>query len=180
MRGFQSEACVNSRVTRVGVTWRGYSSMNSCVTQLFLNEQFKQLRGAAVGWRSASAKVRYAVVLLSAQLGQSCVTRLLRRVTRLCGYVNLGKARSGGSAIDASAFWDLLDPPMRARVVAAGFEDYAAGLRRTQPRFPPAMRYALMERWNDCTHAFVFGFSEMTLTPDQPSVWDDIACSPNP
>ncbi|KDP25686.1 hypothetical protein JCGZ_24241 [Jatropha curcas] len=54
---------------------------------------------------------------------------------------------------------------MRARVVAAGFGDYAAGLRHTQPRFPPAMRYALMERWNDCTHTFVFGFGEMTLTP---------------
>ncbi|KDP42323.1 hypothetical protein JCGZ_03141 [Jatropha curcas] len=49
---------------------------------------------------------------------------------------------------------------MRARVVAAGFGDYAAGLRRTQPRFPPAMRYALMERWNDCTHTFVFGFGD--------------------
>ncbi|KDP29804.1 hypothetical protein JCGZ_19345 [Jatropha curcas] len=35
MRGFQSEACINSRVTQVGVAWRGYSSMNSCVTQLF-------------------------------------------------------------------------------------------------------------------------------------------------
>ncbi|KDP27090.1 hypothetical protein JCGZ_20314 [Jatropha curcas] len=79
--------------------------------------------------------------------------------------VNLGKARSGGSATDASAFWDLLDSPMRARVVAAGFRDYAAGLRRTQPRVPPAMRYALMERWNDCTHTFVFGFGEMTFTP---------------
>ncbi|KDP44673.1 hypothetical protein JCGZ_19488 [Jatropha curcas] len=79
--------------------------------------------------------------------------------------VNLGKARSGGSGTDASAFWDLLDPPMQARVVAAGFGDYAAGLRCTQPRFPPAMRYALMERWNDCTHTFVFGFGEMTLTP---------------
>ncbi|KDP26193.1 hypothetical protein JCGZ_22689 [Jatropha curcas] len=79
--------------------------------------------------------------------------------------VNLGKARSGGSATDASAFWDLLDPPMRARVVAVGFRDYAAGLHRTQPRFPPAMRYALMERWNDCTHTFIFGFGEMTLTP---------------
>ncbi|KDP42521.1 hypothetical protein JCGZ_02479 [Jatropha curcas] len=33
--------------------------------------------------------------------------------------VNLGKARSGGSATDASAFWDLLDPPIQARVVAA-------------------------------------------------------------
>ncbi|KDP42798.1 hypothetical protein JCGZ_00497 [Jatropha curcas] len=60
---------------------------------------------------------------------------------------------------------DLLDPPIRARVVAAGFGDYAAGLHRTQPRFPPAMRYALMERWNDCTHTFVFRFGEMTLTP---------------
>ncbi|KDP26927.1 hypothetical protein JCGZ_21020 [Jatropha curcas] len=60
--------------------------------------------------------------------------------------VNLGKARAGGSSTDASAFWDLLDPPIRARVVAAGFGDYAAGLCRTQPRFPPAMRYALMER----------------------------------
>ncbi|KDP23160.1 hypothetical protein JCGZ_00343 [Jatropha curcas] len=79
--------------------------------------------------------------------------------------VDLGKARSGGSASDVSAFWDLLDPPMRARVVAAGFGDYAAGLRRTQPRFPPAMRYTLMERCNDCTHTFVFGFGEMTLTP---------------
>ncbi|KDP22030.1 hypothetical protein JCGZ_03000 [Jatropha curcas] len=78
---------------------------------------------------------------------------------------DLGKARSGGSATDASAFWDLLDPPMQARVVAAGFGDYATGLRRTQPRFPPAMRYALMERWNDYTHTFVFGFGEMTLTP---------------
>ncbi|KDP25995.1 hypothetical protein JCGZ_22972 [Jatropha curcas] len=76
---------------------------------------FEQLHGVAVEWRGASAEV------------------------------NLGKARSGGSATDASAFWDLLDPPMRARVVAAGFGDYAAGLRFTQPRFPPAMRYALME-----------------------------------
>ncbi|KDP31697.1 hypothetical protein JCGZ_15231 [Jatropha curcas] len=78
--------------------------------------------------------------------------------------VDLGKARAGGSSTDASAFWHLLDPPMRARVVAASFGDYAAGLHRTQPRFPPAMRYALMERWNDCTHTFVFSFKEMTLT----------------
>ncbi|KDP28032.1 hypothetical protein JCGZ_19794 [Jatropha curcas] len=79
--------------------------------------------------------------------------------------VDLGKARAGGSSTDASAFWDLLDPPMSARLVAADFGDYAAGLRRTQPRFPPAMRYALMERWNDCTHTFMFGFGEMMLTP---------------
>ncbi|KDP42763.1 hypothetical protein JCGZ_23703 [Jatropha curcas] len=88
-----------------------------------------------------------------------------KRFLFLIAKVNLGKARSGRSATDASTFWDLLDPPMRSRVVAAGFGDYAAGLRRTQPRFPPAMRYALMERWNDCTHTFVFKFGEMTLTP---------------
>ncbi|KDP42152.1 hypothetical protein JCGZ_03019 [Jatropha curcas] len=70
------------------------------------------------------------------------------------GPVDLGKARAGGSSTDASAFWDLLDPPMRSRVVAAGFGDYTPGLRRTQPQFPLAMRYALMERWNDCTHSY--------------------------
>ncbi|KDP45142.1 hypothetical protein JCGZ_17474 [Jatropha curcas] len=89
-------------------------------------------------------------------------------ISRMCDFqaeVDLGKARSGGSSTDASAFWDLLDPPMRARVIAVGFGDYAAGLRRTQLHFPPTMRYALMERWNDCTHTFVFGFGEMTLTP---------------
>ncbi|KDP39778.1 hypothetical protein JCGZ_04937 [Jatropha curcas] len=79
--------------------------------------------------------------------------------------VNLGKARAGGFSTDASAFWNLLDPPIRSRVVAAGFGDYAAGLCRTQPRFPPTMRYALMELWNDYTHSFIFGFGEMTLTP---------------
>ncbi|KDP30912.1 hypothetical protein JCGZ_15490 [Jatropha curcas] len=78
--------------------------------------------------------------------------------------VDMGKARAGGFSTDASAFWDLLDPPMRSRVIAAGFDDYAAGLCHTQPRFPPAMRYALMEQWNDCTHTFIFGFGEMTLT----------------
>ncbi|KDP36053.1 hypothetical protein JCGZ_10305 [Jatropha curcas] len=96
---------------------------------------FKQLCDAAAEWRGVGAEV------------------------------DLGKARSGGSATNACTFWDLLDPSMRARVVAVGFGDYAAGLHRTQPRFPPAMRYALMERWNDCTHTFVFGFGEMTLTP---------------
>ncbi|KDP43694.1 hypothetical protein JCGZ_25143 [Jatropha curcas] len=62
-------------------------------------------------------------------------------------------------------FLGLIRPPMRSKVIVAGFGDYAAGLRWTQPRFPPAMRYALMERWNDCTHSFIFGFREMTLTP---------------
>ncbi|XP_037493951.1 uncharacterized protein LOC119370270 [Jatropha curcas] len=37
--------------------------------------------------------------------------------------VDLGKARVGGSSTDASAFWDLLDPPMRSRVISAGFAD---------------------------------------------------------
>ncbi|KDP39462.1 hypothetical protein JCGZ_05143 [Jatropha curcas] len=106
----------------------------SCMTQLFLREK---LRDAAI---------------LSEQLRDATVP------------IDLGKAGAGGSSTDASTFWDLMDPPMRARVVAAGFGDYAAGLRRTQPRFPPAMRNALMERWNDCTHTFVFGFGEMTLT----------------
>ncbi|KDP24862.1 hypothetical protein JCGZ_25304 [Jatropha curcas] len=78
---------------------------------------------------------------------------------------DLGKARAGGSSTDASAFWDLLEPPMQSRVIAAGFGNYVAGLRCTQPRFPPAMRYALMEQWNDCTHTFIFGFGELTLTP---------------
>ncbi|KDP45519.1 hypothetical protein JCGZ_17072 [Jatropha curcas] len=39
--------------------------------------------------------------------------------------VDLSKAQAGGSSPDASAFWDLLDPPMQARVIAAGFGDYA-------------------------------------------------------
>ncbi|KDP35688.1 hypothetical protein JCGZ_10874 [Jatropha curcas] len=42
--------------------------------------------------------------------------------------VDLGKACAGGSSTDASAFWDLLDPPMQSRVIAAGFGDYATGL----------------------------------------------------
>ncbi|KDP20619.1 hypothetical protein JCGZ_04172 [Jatropha curcas] len=45
---------------------------------------FKQLLDAVVEWRDASAEMRYAAMLLSAQLGQSCVTRLCRRVTQLC------------------------------------------------------------------------------------------------
>ncbi|KDP24768.1 hypothetical protein JCGZ_25428 [Jatropha curcas] len=107
--------------------------------------------------------------------GRSCVTQLfLREQLRDAAVlseqlrdatVDLGKACAGGSSTDALAFWDLLDPPMRAQVIAAGFSNYAAGLHRTQPRFPPAMRYALMERWNDYTHTFIFGFGEMTLTP---------------
>ncbi|KDP23827.1 hypothetical protein JCGZ_00100 [Jatropha curcas] len=124
----------------------------SCVTQLFLREQ---LRDAAVlGEQLRDATIRSAM--------NPSVSEL-RGFTPL--HVDLGKARAGGSSTDASAFWDLLDPPMCARVVATGFGDYAAGLRCTQPRFPPAMRYALMERWNDCTHTFIFGFREMTLTP---------------
>ncbi|KDP24263.1 hypothetical protein JCGZ_26697 [Jatropha curcas] len=128
--------------------------------------------GAIPVFEGDRAPMRHAYVLQK----NSCMTQLL---VGGCGFdklrgaatwlrdaaVDLGKARAGGSSTDASAFWDLLDPPMRSRVVAAGFGDFAAGLRRTQPRFPPAMRYALMKRWNDCTHSFVFGFREMTLTP---------------
>ncbi|KDP38271.1 hypothetical protein JCGZ_06039 [Jatropha curcas] len=110
-----------------------------CATQLFFRmRNLGKLRGATVEMRDAAV---------------------------VWPEVDLGKARAGGSSTDASAFWDLLESPMCARVVAAGFGDYAAGLRRTQPRFPPAMRYALMEQWNDYTHTFVFGFGEMTLAP---------------
>ncbi|KDP42262.1 hypothetical protein JCGZ_01586 [Jatropha curcas] len=112
---------------------------------------FEQLRDAAVEWRGAGVEMRDAAVLQGAQLGPGCVTQLYGGVTRA---VQLRDAAT-----------DLLDLPMRARVIAAGFGDYAAGLHCTQPHFPPAMRYALMERWKDCTHTFVFGFGEMTLTP---------------
>ncbi|KDP32177.1 hypothetical protein JCGZ_14988 [Jatropha curcas] len=91
--------------------------------------------------------------------------RLMGPFAGLEEIVDLGKARAGGSSTNAFAFWDLLDPPMCARVVPAGFGGYAAGLRCTQPRFPPAMRYALMEQWNDCTHTFIFDFGELNLTP---------------
>ncbi|KDP21704.1 hypothetical protein JCGZ_03639 [Jatropha curcas] len=132
-----------------------------------------EMRGAGVELRDAGTEVRDAAVLQGAQLGRAAL--------RDAATVDLGKARSGGSSTDASAFWDLLDPSMRARVVAAGFGDYAAGLRRTQPRFPPTMRYALMERWNDCTHTFVFGFGEMTLTPvDYAAIMGLHFCEPLP
>ncbi|KDP31639.1 hypothetical protein JCGZ_15363 [Jatropha curcas] len=57
--------------------------------------------------------------------------------------VDLGKAHSGGSATDASAFWDLLDLPMRARVMTLMPVDYAAitGLRFTGPVPPLDARY---------------------------------------
>ncbi|KDP41024.1 hypothetical protein JCGZ_03556 [Jatropha curcas] len=128
-----------------------------------VRQRLEQLRDAAVEVRGAAMELRGVSVLRMPNFEQ------LRDATvelRDAGTeVDLGKARSGGSSTDASAFWALLDPPMRARVIAAGFGDYAAGLCRTQPHFPPAMRYALMERWNDCTHTFVFGSGEMMLTP---------------
>ncbi|KDP36543.1 hypothetical protein JCGZ_08310 [Jatropha curcas] len=119
--------------------------------------------------RGFQSKLHDAAVLWK----NSCVTQLLAAqrsslasyVTRLHGCVDLSKARAGKSSTDASGFWNLLDPPMQARVIAAGFGDYTLGLHRTQPRFPPAMRYALMEQWNDCTHSFIIGFGELTLTP---------------
>ncbi|KDP24697.1 hypothetical protein JCGZ_26501 [Jatropha curcas] len=143
----------------------------SCVTQLFLRGQLRdatvlsleQLRDAAVEMRGAAVEMRGASVFRMPNFEQLCGAAVELHGAAI--EVDLGKARSGGSSTDASAFWDLLAPPMRARVVAAGFGDYAAGLRCTQPRFPPAICYALMERWNDYTHTFVFGFGEMTLTP---------------
>ncbi|KDP20663.1 hypothetical protein JCGZ_03862 [Jatropha curcas] len=73
---FYVYACVNSRVTQVGVAWRSCASMNSCVTQLFLWEQLrdaavlvgtvaslKQLRDAATEMRGATSWLRGASVL---------------------------------------------------------------------------------------------------------------------
>ncbi|KDP46468.1 hypothetical protein JCGZ_12951 [Jatropha curcas] len=122
-----------------------------------------ELRDAAIEMRGAAVEMRGAFALRMPNFEQlrGASVELRDAATE----VDLGKARAGGSSTDASAFWDLLDPPMHARVVAAGFGDYAIGLRRTQPHFPPAMCYALMEWWNDCTHTFVFGFGKMTLTP---------------
>ncbi|KDP24571.1 hypothetical protein JCGZ_26567 [Jatropha curcas] len=146
-----------------------------CVTQLFFGrtvggrdcsstrQSLEQLRDATVEMRGAAVELHGASVLRTPNFKQLRNAAVEWRGVGV--EVDLGKARSSGSATDASTFWDLLDPPMRARVIAAGFGDYAAGLRRTQPLFPPAMRYALMERWNDCTHTFVFGFGKMTLTP---------------
>ncbi|KDP23077.1 hypothetical protein JCGZ_01170 [Jatropha curcas] len=158
MRGFQTE------LRHAG---------GSCVTQLFLREQLRDaaLRDAAVEVWGATVEVHGASVLRTPYFEQlrgaavkvSGAASEVRDAAVL--QVDLGKAHAGGSSFDAMAFWDLLDPPMRARVVTAGFGDYAAGLHRTQPRFQPTMRYALMEWWNDCTHTFLFGFGEMTLTP---------------
>ncbi|KDP37431.1 hypothetical protein JCGZ_08272 [Jatropha curcas] len=80
-------------------------------------QYFEQLRDAAVEVRDAAVEVRDATV-------EVCDAAVLQDVY-------LGKARAGGSSTDASAFWDLLDPPMRARVIAASFGDYAVGLHRT-------------------------------------------------
>ncbi|KDP30133.1 hypothetical protein JCGZ_18128 [Jatropha curcas] len=136
---------------------------SSCVTQLFWCEQ---LRDATVRSYATPLSLDFdfaSLVCLDVLLAILNCDAL--SITTCLGPVDLGKARAGRSLTDASAFWDLLDPPMRSRVVTAGFGDYAAGLHRTQPWFPPAMRYVLMEWWNDCTHAFIFGFGEMTLTP---------------
>ncbi|KDP30052.1 hypothetical protein JCGZ_18377 [Jatropha curcas] len=104
----------------------------------------EQLRDVAVELRGTGSEVCDAAVLQGAKLRQSCVMQLCRRVTRLCSCVT------------------------RLRVIwarPARVDQPLMRLRRTLPRFSPAMRYALMERWNDCTHTFVFGFGEMTLTP---------------
>ncbi|KDP23081.1 hypothetical protein JCGZ_01174 [Jatropha curcas] len=156
MRGFQAES-----VHALAVVRRWKELRDAAV----LSEQLRDatLRDAAVEMCGAAVEMRGASVLRMPNFEQ---LRDAAGEWRDAGTeVNLGKACSGGSSTDASVFWDLLGLPMRARVIAAGFGDYAAGLRHTQPRFPPAMRYALMERWNDCTHTFEFGFGEMTLTP---------------
>ncbi|KDP22762.1 hypothetical protein JCGZ_01979 [Jatropha curcas] len=144
---------IRSFQTKV-IPWRDCSSAR---------QGLGQLCGAAVEMRGTAMKMRGASVLRTQYFER--LRGAAVEVRDAATKVDLGKARAGGSSADASAFWDLLDPHMRARVVAVGFSDYTAGLRRTQPRFSPTMRYALMERWNDCTHTFVFDFGEMTLTP---------------
>ncbi|KDP25902.1 hypothetical protein JCGZ_23738 [Jatropha curcas] len=164
MRGFQVES-VHASVTAP----RRKELRDATVPDSKMRQSLEQLRDAAVKMRGTTVEMHGAAVEMHGasvrrmpnfeQLHDAAVE------LRDAGIeVDLGKARSGGSSTDASAFWDLLDPPMRAQVIAASFGDYAVGLRRTQPHFPPAM-YALMERWNDCTHTFIFGFGEMTLTP---------------
>ncbi|KDP38301.1 hypothetical protein JCGZ_05187 [Jatropha curcas] len=96
-------------------------------------QSLEQLRDATVEMRGAAEEMRGASVLRMPNFERSRDGAVESRGAG--AEVDLGKARSGGSSTDASAFWDLLDPPMRAR------------------------------RWNDCTHTFVFGFGEMTLTP---------------
>jgi len=54
---------------------------------------------------------------------------------------------------------------MKERVRKAGFGDFVLGLRDTSPHYDRECRYALMERWNQGTHTFVFPFGEMTVTP---------------
>ncbi|KDP27436.1 hypothetical protein JCGZ_20254 [Jatropha curcas] len=132
-------------------------------TEFSVRYKTSGMRGFQTELRGAAVEMRGSSVLRTQYFEQ--LRGLTVEVRDTATEVDLGKARASGSSADASAFWDLLDPPMHARVIAAGFGDYVAGLRRTQPRFPPAMRYALMERWNDCTHTFVFDFGEMTLTP---------------
>ncbi|KDP38798.1 hypothetical protein JCGZ_05750 [Jatropha curcas] len=142
MHDFQRESCVTQLFSCEQLR---YAAVQSCVTLLSLNFDFDSF---------AHLDTLFATLECDAILNPAHLDP-----------VDLGKARAGGSSTDASAFWDLLDPPMRSRVISARFSDYASGLRRTQPQFPPAMCYALMERWNDCTHSFIFDFGELTLTP---------------
>ena len=78
---------------------------------------------------------------------------------------NERKAGSAGNAHDTLAFWNVLPEPAQARVRDAGFMDFISGLRSSTPHFSRRWRYALLERWNDVTKSFHFGFGEMTITP---------------
>ncbi|KDP20502.1 hypothetical protein JCGZ_05248 [Jatropha curcas] len=158
MRGFQTES------RHVG---------KSCMTQLFLR---KHLRHAAVLVASRNCSMeeqfRDTTVRQGGNALNSYVAQLFVRMQCLEQLHGAAVEMRGAAArpvladlppmrLRSGIYWT----PMRSRVVAVGFGDYAAGLRRTQPRFPPPMRYALMERWNNCTHTFIFGFGEMTRTP---------------
>ncbi|KDP30154.1 hypothetical protein JCGZ_18115 [Jatropha curcas] len=100
---------------------------------------FEQLRGATVGCvthlqlRDAAVPGQYfeRSIFLRQKQKITNIRSILYLNKIFLTQVDLGKARAGGSSTDAAAFWDLLDPPMRSRVIAAGFSDYAAGLRQT-------------------------------------------------
>ncbi|KDP39394.1 hypothetical protein JCGZ_03676 [Jatropha curcas] len=68
--------------------------------------------------------------------------------------VNLGKAHSGGSATDASAFWDLLDPPMRAR--AERIRTRLAAWRELPVEARPAAPVYTREERDQAARSFLF------------------------
>ncbi|KDP44621.1 hypothetical protein JCGZ_19763 [Jatropha curcas] len=93
--------------------------------------------------------------------GESCVMQLF-----LCEQLRDAAVQSCATLLSLNFDFDSfahLDTLFAALECAAMLNP--AHLDPTQPRFPLAMRYALMERWNDCTHSFIFGYGELTLTP---------------